>query len=88
MYQDDFCVRNGELLSRRFLQKSQIYKYITPQIIALFRSRPPNQSINQSINHLLRHNKGLQGLKINTLYITTQIYNTIIRHREARPIYL
>ena len=41
MYQDDFCVRNGELLSRRFLQKSQIYKYITPQIIALFRSRPP-----------------------------------------------
>ena len=23
MYQDDFCVRNGELLSRRFLQKSQ-----------------------------------------------------------------
>ena len=29
MYQDDFCVRNGELLSRRFLQMSQIYKYIT-----------------------------------------------------------
>ena len=29
MYQDEFCVRNGELLSRRFLQKSQIYKYIT-----------------------------------------------------------
>ena len=29
MYQDDFCVRNGELPSRRFLQKSQIYKYIT-----------------------------------------------------------
>ena len=45
-------------------------------------------AISQSINHLLRHNKGLQGLKINTLYITTQIYNTIIRHREARPIYL
>ena len=47
-----------------------------------------NGSTYQSINHLLRHNKGLQGLKINTLYITTQIYNTIIRHREARPIYL
>ena len=29
MYQDDFCGRNSELLSRRFLQKSQIYKYIT-----------------------------------------------------------
>ena len=29
MYQDDFCVQNCELLSRRFLQKSQIYKYIT-----------------------------------------------------------
>ena len=41
MYQDDFCGRNCELLSRRFLQKSQIYKYITPLIIALFRSRPP-----------------------------------------------
>ena len=31
MYQDDFCVRNGELLSRRFLQKSQILHYITPR---------------------------------------------------------
>ena len=29
MYQDDFCVRNCELLSGRFLQKCQIYKYIT-----------------------------------------------------------
>ena len=29
MYQDDFCVRNCELLSRRFLQKSQTYKHIT-----------------------------------------------------------
>ena len=29
-----------------------------------------NQSINQSITHLLLHNKGLQGLKMNTLYIT------------------
>ena len=29
MYQDDFCVRTCELLSRRFLQKSQIYKHIT-----------------------------------------------------------
>ena len=29
MYQDDFCVRNCELLSIRFLQKSQIYKLIT-----------------------------------------------------------
>ena len=29
MYQDDFSGRNCELLSRRFLQKSQIYKYIT-----------------------------------------------------------
>ena len=29
MYQDDFCVRNCELLSIRFLQKSQIYKHIT-----------------------------------------------------------
>ena len=29
MYQDDFCVRNCQLLSRRFLQKSQIYKHIT-----------------------------------------------------------
>ena len=29
MYQDDFCVRNCELLSRRFPQKSQIYKHIT-----------------------------------------------------------
>ena len=28
MYQDDFCVRNCELLSIRFLQKSQIYKHI------------------------------------------------------------
>ena len=28
-YQDDFCVRNCELLSIRFLQKSQIYKHIT-----------------------------------------------------------
>ena len=26
--------------------------------------------VNQSINHLLLHNKGLEGLKINTLYIT------------------
>ena len=48
MYQDDFCVRNGEFLSRRFLQKSQIYKYITPQIIALFRSRPPWASASHS----------------------------------------
>ena len=29
MYQDDICVRNCELLSRRFLQKSRIYKHIT-----------------------------------------------------------
>ena len=29
MYQDDFCVRNCELLFIRFLQKSQIYKHIT-----------------------------------------------------------
>ena len=29
MYQDDFCVRNCELFSIRFLQKSQIYKHIT-----------------------------------------------------------
>ena len=29
MYQDDFCVRNCELLSICFLQKSQIYKHIT-----------------------------------------------------------
>ena len=29
MYQDDFCVRNCELHSIRFLQKSQIYKLIT-----------------------------------------------------------
>ena len=29
MDQDGFCVRNCELLSGRFLQKSQIYKYIT-----------------------------------------------------------
>ena len=48
MYQDDFCVRNCELLSRRFLQKSQIYKYITPQVIALFRSRPPWASASHS----------------------------------------
>ena len=48
MYQDDFCVRNCELLSRRFLQKSQIYKYITPQIIALFRSRKPWASASHS----------------------------------------
>ena len=48
MYQDDFCVRNCELLSRRFLQKSQIYKYITPQIIALFWSRPNWASASHS----------------------------------------
>ena len=29
MYQDEFCVRNCELLSIGFLQKSQIYKHIT-----------------------------------------------------------
>ena len=29
MYQNDFCVRNCELLSRRFLQKCQTYKHIT-----------------------------------------------------------
>ena len=29
IYQDDFCVRNCELLSRRFLQKSQTYIHIT-----------------------------------------------------------
>ena len=29
MYQDDFCVRNCELLSIRFLKKSQIHKHIT-----------------------------------------------------------
>ena len=29
MYQDDFCVRNCEFLSIRFLKKSQIYKHIT-----------------------------------------------------------
>ena len=28
MYQDDFCVRNCELLSRHFLQKSQTYNHI------------------------------------------------------------
>ena len=48
MYQDDFCGRNCELLSRRFLQKSQIYKYITAEIIALFRSRPPFASAGLS----------------------------------------
>ena len=48
MYQDDFCVQNCELLSRRLIQKSQIYKYITPQIIALFRSRPPWASASNS----------------------------------------
>ena len=29
MYQDDFCVGNFELPSRRFLQKSQTYKHIS-----------------------------------------------------------
>ena len=29
MYQDDFCVRNCEFLSRHFLQKSQTYNHIT-----------------------------------------------------------
>ena len=29
MYQDDFCVRNCELLYICFLKKSQIYKHIT-----------------------------------------------------------
>ena len=29
MYQDNFCVRNCELLSRHFLQKSQTYNHIT-----------------------------------------------------------
>ena len=29
MYQDDFCVRNCESLSRRFLQKSPTYEHIT-----------------------------------------------------------
>ena len=29
MDEDDFCMRNCELLSRRFLHKSQIYKHIT-----------------------------------------------------------
>ena len=29
MYRDDFCVRNCQLFSRRFLQKSEIYKDIT-----------------------------------------------------------
>ena len=29
MYQDDLCVRNCELLSRRFLQKSQTCEHIT-----------------------------------------------------------
>ena len=29
MYQDDFCVRNCELLYRHFLQKSQTYNHIT-----------------------------------------------------------
>ena len=29
MYQDNFCVRNCELLSIRSLQKSQIFKHIT-----------------------------------------------------------
>ena len=29
-----------------------------------------NRSINQLISHFLFHNKGLQGLKTNTLYIT------------------
>ena len=48
MYLDDFCGRNCELLSGRFLQKSQIYEYITPQIIALFRSRPPWVSAGHS----------------------------------------
>ena len=37
MYQDDFCVGNCELLSRPFVQKSQIYKHLThSQIIPLF----------------------------------------------------
>ena len=48
MYQDDFCVRNDELISGRFLQKSQIYKYITPQIIALFWSRQSWASASHS----------------------------------------
>ena len=29
IYQDEFCVRNSELLSRRFFQKSQTYIHIT-----------------------------------------------------------
>ena len=39
MHQDDFSGRISELLSRRSLQKSQIYKHIThSQTIPLFRS--------------------------------------------------
>ena len=39
MYQDDFCVRNCELLSRRFLQKSKLFSILDiPQTIPLFQS--------------------------------------------------
>ena len=48
MYQGDFRVRICELLSGRFLQKSQIYKYNTPEIIALFQSRAPWASASHS----------------------------------------
>ena len=58
MYQDDFCGGNSELLSRHFLQKSQIYNYITPQIIALFRSNYILSSFDlcyvQAIGHYTR----------------------------------
>ena len=45
MYQDDFCGRNCELLSRRFHQKSQIDKYIT---------HSPDNSINSVKLHFVQ----------------------------------
>ena len=39
MYQDDFCVRNYELLSRRFLQSPKLFSILhIPQTIPLFQS--------------------------------------------------
>ena len=53
------------------LHRVHPFQFRHPYTVLVCRfTRPCFSLINQSINHLLLHNKGLQGFKINTLYIT------------------
>ena len=68
MYQDDFCVRICELLSRRFLQKSQIFSILhIPQTIPLFQSNYILSSMDffyvPAMGQYTRAERGGQGRK-------------------------